>query len=340
MTTNDDERQVMEPDPTAAEPIAKLVGRRVRELRENAGLRQADIAQAATFLGLKWGRSSVASLEAGTRKLSAEELILMPLVMDRAGIPGDRMIRDNDVIEVSDGYSVWGRSFRRMLLTSSETMDLAARSRDRTKRFNDAVFANTPDAAKPLFHLWFNADDELKAARYCADRYGEQLMGMALWPQLDEQRSRIALDRSVRATEADRKVAAKIYAPLTILSLMAEALWGRSLEEERDARAQERVEPTDARSLQGVRGYITRDLTAELQGEWESSPPGKISSERGYTKKAFYLGWKEGITANYDDPNRLIETITHLVQLVTRVRGEALAEIPHEISQVLGDDKA
>lgn len=62
-----------------AEPeFAAFLGMRLRSLRESAGKRQDDIAHTAKSVGLSWGRSSVASLEAGTRNLSAFEWILLP----------------------------------------------------------------------------------------------------------------------------------------------------------------------------------------------------------------------------------------------------------------------
>lgn len=62
-----------------AEFMAAL-GARLRDLRETAGLRQGDIAACANAAGLSWGRSSVASLERGTRGLSAFEWLALPAI--------------------------------------------------------------------------------------------------------------------------------------------------------------------------------------------------------------------------------------------------------------------
>ena len=43
----------------------RALSARLRNLREDAGLRQDDISRKAKSLGLAWGRSSVAALEAG-----------------------------------------------------------------------------------------------------------------------------------------------------------------------------------------------------------------------------------------------------------------------------------
>ena len=65
-------------------PLPQVVGFRLRELRQKVGLSQDDIATAAQRLGLAWRRSSVAMLEQGRRGLSAEELLLLPFVLNEA----------------------------------------------------------------------------------------------------------------------------------------------------------------------------------------------------------------------------------------------------------------
>lgn len=56
----------------------------MRELRLAAGAVQADVAYAAQRLGLSWVRSTVATIESGGRGLTAEELVLLPLVLTDA----------------------------------------------------------------------------------------------------------------------------------------------------------------------------------------------------------------------------------------------------------------
>lgn len=65
-------------------PLPQVVGFRLARLRDQFGLSQDDIATAAQRLGLAWRRSSVAMLEQGRRGLSAEELLLLPYVLDEA----------------------------------------------------------------------------------------------------------------------------------------------------------------------------------------------------------------------------------------------------------------
>ncbi|MET8404512.1 helix-turn-helix transcriptional regulator [Streptomyces sp900116325] len=61
--------------------------------------------------------------------------------------------------------------------------------------------------------------------------------------------------------ETDRKVAARLDMPPEEVASLAIELWGRSVGEERDARA---GVSGSARSVQAVRGHVTRTLVAEL----------------------------------------------------------------------------
>lgn len=316
----------------APEPIAQILGRRLREAREEAGLRQEDIAQAATRFGFKWGRSSVAALEAGARKLSAEELLMLPRIAQEVGLPGDQLIQDTDAVLINDDLALWGRSLRRMLLTRSESQSLHKANKQHRKKFEDAIFARTPATTLPIVGEFLNPDERLRNARFYVDRYASMLLGVYLWPQLDEHQARKAVARSVHPAEADRKVAAKIDADPHTVSLMAEALWGRSLTEERDARADERSDHEDPRALQGARGYVTRELTQELNLAWNAAP--RTAPSEYATKRQVYQAWLRTIAMHYEDAERLESSIATLARLAAESRGEPLQEIAEELRYI------
>lgn len=64
--------------------LRQVVGQRVRELREHAGLRQDDLALAARVFGLLWNHSRIAALERGAKSINAEELVLLPAILGSA----------------------------------------------------------------------------------------------------------------------------------------------------------------------------------------------------------------------------------------------------------------
>jgi transcriptional regulator with XRE-family HTH domain len=334
MATDDKRQQANESAAPASETIAQLIGRRLRHQREEAGLRQEDVAQMAGRFGFKWGRSSVAALEGGTRKLTIEELVMLPVILGEVGLPVDRLIQDTDVIAVNDGFALWGRSFRRQLLNRNERSALHKAEAAHVKEFEDVVFAEIPAPDEPYIGDYLNPDERLRNARFYLDRYAYVLLGMALWPQLDDVQARKAVARSVHPAEADRKVAAKIDADPLIVSLMAEALWGRSLVEERDARAESRGARHDARGLQGARGYVTRELTQELLDEWKSRPGPAWGYPEDRTKRDAYENWTRTLYMHYDDAVRLEQVVISLARLARQARGVPLEEFPDELRRI------
>lgn len=318
------------------ETIPQLLGRRLREEREAAGLRQEDIARIAVAYGFKWGRSSVAALEAGTRKVSAEELLMLPLIAQDAGLRSDSLIRDTDVVVLTEDLSMWGRGVRRMLLNGSEKRRLLAASKENRKQFEDAVFAQVPTPQSPVMGEFLNPDERLRNARFLVDRYASVLLGVYLWPQLNERSAREAVARSVHPAEVDRKVASKIDATPTTVSLMAQALWGRSLTEERDRRAAERGNHDDARARQGARGFVTRELTRELEEAWKALHEQAPKEFR--TKAEVYRSQMQGITMHYHDAGMLELAISNLAHLASEARGESLCELPEELRYIFGSN--
>jgi transcriptional regulator with XRE-family HTH domain len=60
----------------SAEPLGKYLGRQLRRVREERGVRQEDVAAQLRELGLTWDRTTVASFEIGRRALRLEEVVL------------------------------------------------------------------------------------------------------------------------------------------------------------------------------------------------------------------------------------------------------------------------
>lgn len=111
-----------------AKPLATALGQEIKALRERAGLRQEDVARAASAMGLDWSRSSIAALETGRRDLSAGELLLLPLVLrlalglDRLEV-SDLLPGDRAMIEVAEGAHLSAGQLRRLLAGHASDVD-------------------------------------------------------------------------------------------------------------------------------------------------------------------------------------------------------------------------
>ncbi len=62
----------------------EVLGARMRSIREDRGLTADEVAAKARRYGLSWQRSTVNTIEAGNRKLTAEELLMLPFLLDVA----------------------------------------------------------------------------------------------------------------------------------------------------------------------------------------------------------------------------------------------------------------
>jgi transcriptional regulator with XRE-family HTH domain len=66
--------------------LGRAISERLRELRVDYGVPQERIAAEARQLGLDWSRATVADIERGRRQILIGELLLLPLILSRAGV--------------------------------------------------------------------------------------------------------------------------------------------------------------------------------------------------------------------------------------------------------------
>lgn len=85
----------------ALSDTAENLGRRVRELREHAGLSQAALAsEVSDLVRGKWHQTAVAKVEAGTRPLKVEELLALTFVFRQSSPTGLISSRTDDLLEL------------------------------------------------------------------------------------------------------------------------------------------------------------------------------------------------------------------------------------------------
>lgn len=225
--------------------LSELIGRRFLHFRTAAGLTQDHVSTAARRAGLGWGRSTIAQLEAGTKQVSAEELLLMPFVWL---IAFDQEMTLPGLLGPWDG----DRRGERVDLTPDAALTPAA-----------AVRVLTGSVAADVLT---SGAVEIPATR--SGRVGpalERLEGYRrLWPAMP--RTRLVSVEEAAAGEAEQKAARRLGVAAADVSVLAHRLWGRGLTAERDRRVEgARGESASPRSVQAARGHITRQLLAELE---------------------------------------------------------------------------
>jgi transcriptional regulator with XRE-family HTH domain len=223
--------------------LASAIGQRLRALRDEHGVTADTLAMQARRLGLGWQRSTVGTIEAGRRRLTGEELLLLPLLLSMA-LPVTVTLRDllDRDIALTDELVMTPNGFRQLL---DERAAVYGGYRLTSQR-PAAAAGNDPQSS---VELWRRIE--------------------RLWPdvhagsRLDLARLR-AVERAAGG-EAEQKAARTLDCSALDVSALAHRLWGRGLTEERDRRVHESGHDMDTPAAVRVRrGHVTRLLVDEL----------------------------------------------------------------------------
>lgn len=243
-----------------SQALAVIVGDRMRQFREERGLRQADIAAAASAAGLLWSRSSVAALESGSRNLSVEELLLLPYVISNAGGWDKPLLNKDDKVRISRKTHVQAEAIAEliaMLLIPIGTSPM-------TKLFDPEGEDISWGPPEPDGRI-----SQLDEWREKATASSWRLAFSELYPAID-------FDEAIAESRVDYELAVKMadrldfpgedsMLPWYVPALYCFVLWGATPGWIRDDRAGDPESYASKRSLQSARGHVTRLLIAEIQ---------------------------------------------------------------------------
>jgi transcriptional regulator with XRE-family HTH domain len=228
--------------------IDRGIGQQLERIRREQDLSVEQIAAGARDLGLAWSRNTVLGIERGKRGLNIAEFLLLPLVLDRSferlgrsvpPISPGALLPDAKV----DVGGVWvdGEVLRALL---------------RGTRPPVGAIQIVPRQKEPLRRGRRQQEPELVAVR-------------TMLPDDVEAAARI---ERASLGEAEMKLARTLGTLPELIVLASFDTWHRPISEERDARL-EVLDVPDApadkaqsrrRSLQALRGHITRELTEEF----------------------------------------------------------------------------
>jgi len=94
---------------SASVSLRQGVGRAIRAARLHEGRTADEFAAAARLLGLRWQRATVSMIEAGRRALTAEELLMLPVLfagrVSLADLLADRMSLTREVEVTPEGFA-------------------------------------------------------------------------------------------------------------------------------------------------------------------------------------------------------------------------------------------
>jgi hypothetical protein len=215
--------------PSGKVPLAIVIGGQVRAWREAANLRQDEVAYAARERGLPWTSATVANVETGRRNLSLEEFIALPFIV--ASFP------------LTENSGRW----RHLSGFVGDPGRVVVAVRDGYLRCD-------------------YLRDLLEGAPVVSGSFtGQFVPADALsYPGAGRQvRERIEAE-----FDAEIKAARRLKTDELAITAAARRLWGRTLTQEREARVQAQARPDmERRTLQALRGHVTRALIGKLRDE-------------------------------------------------------------------------
>jgi len=237
--------------------IHVLIGRGIRARREALGLRQEEAAQKFRFFGLPtWRRSTVAQVEAGTRRPSLGDLLIVSYALGCA--LADLVPEVNEPVDLGTGATIGALGAKKLLsdwdafgkLPVEEALEGpgSAMLTEATQRAKAEE-----EKQKPLLRpIWENSPRPLGQG----DRWQAQ----------------------APPTEAEVRAAERLDVLPVQLKAASRVLWGKNFEEERDVRAE--VGSAAPQSLQARRGHATRRMLSELRAFLDDVLPGATQTER------------------------------------------------------------
>jgi transcriptional regulator with XRE-family HTH domain len=217
---------------------ATALGRRIRDLREELGFSQEDVAENARRHGLGWLRSTVAMVETGRRKIDFDEMFVLAIVLS---CPIEQLLpAGDDLIGVSPALSIKASGLRRYLTEAPQS----------PIPLTEPAIPDSSDA-RDLTLLVESVSRKTRSV----------LLNDARSESVREVASRLSDDAGNRLLDPQRVLPIEVAAA-------AYRLWKRGFNAERDRRV-DRDAPNDttSRTRQALRGHITRKLEGELAEE-------------------------------------------------------------------------
>jgi transcriptional regulator with XRE-family HTH domain len=214
--------------------LKDVIGRNLRRLREDQGLRQDEVAELARSVGLEWTQAVVTGIETGRRAVPIEELLLLQGPLD-ISLPALLDPGDEPVVDLG-GRPVKAQHLRTMAL------------------------------GQPLV-LALSREDGYAVGRIAARGWDRKLRTIARRYDIPEEPDKNWELKAASLGNAEQKAGRKFNVhPFEIVAASYD-LWGHSLTQERDAR----VEQHGGRGERQARGHVTRGLLSELEAHIKSA---------------------------------------------------------------------
>lgn len=221
---------------TQATSLHAAIGAAIRSARTDGDLTQDEVAARLRDLGLRFDRSILAKVEAGTRPLDLSEMVLVCIVLG-VGLPA--LLPADEAVALSSTTSVDSGTLKRILGKAAPgvTADEIATPMLSKVAIESAIKAITKQLGQ--------------TERALRPIWGGPIPVLVLNSALTDA-----------GTEPVRKAALRLGVEPVEVALAARRIWDRSLSEERDQRS---TDTGDGSGRTARRGHATRQITAEIR---------------------------------------------------------------------------
>jgi transcriptional regulator with XRE-family HTH domain len=237
-----------------------ILGEQLRYLREASGKRQEDLAVAARQCGFRWTQATVAAIESGRRTIEPEEMLGLPLILYKAKIRKQNEGKEHRLVELPD------------LLSQEEWIAINPRYEIHGQALREILHGRFGEGRLGHHNAPFLREMRRKLAPLMkgAKRQAEELGAIfrVLWPEAKgkEQEAIYTNAQEAQDGDAEQKASRKLGVSSFAIAAAAHKVWGHSLTEERDRQvAEQTTADTPPRTIQALRGHISRSLLTQLQ---------------------------------------------------------------------------
>lgn len=209
--------------------LQSVITGNMRRIRRERKVLQEDVAMAARWVGVMWSSTTVAQIESGTRQLSLDEFLLLPLIL---------RCKISDLVAVEDKEQPVKLGFNTIL--------------------DPEAVAELVSAKGPQLR-----DDQIPMLPGLEEKLEKKIKDAIKFSGLEPTLLSYLKVREGARGEAERKAAQAMKFPAVEITALALREWGRSLTEERDYRAEQQA--SEGKDKRAVRGHVTRILLGDIE---------------------------------------------------------------------------
>lgn len=259
--------------------LAQLIGGNIRDMRGRLEWTQDEFASRIADCGLSLAPGSIANIEKGARTPDLGELIVIAMAL---GCHLDSLLMGRSLVRVAEEAVMSPELISHVVARSGiSPLEDSPATLGQVRSIEDDAFEDvsvdhlqTPEVVRWMQETLARLEAMLKMPRSPMEKHPAATMDIQIKEELIRRAEAITNDdvnfrrHWIRGSELERRIAKKLGVSVVDLHALDIELWDQHVAEERDQRVQFLVQHTGTsqprRTMQALRGHMTRDMTDEL----------------------------------------------------------------------------